>query len=63
MKIDLSYDERNIVKKALSVRVQELSQFSIECEKKGHKECMRQFAEMANEADAVLEKFYALDKK
>ena len=63
MKIDLSIKERDIIKKALSVRVQELSQFSIDCEKQGHKECMRQFAEMANDADKVLEKFYALDKE
>ena len=62
MKIDLSFKEREIIKKALTIRVQELSQFSIECETKGHKECMRQFAEMANDADAVLEKFVDLDK-
>lgn len=63
MKIDLSIKEREIIKKALTIRVQELSQFSRECETKGHKECMRQFIEMANDADAVLEKFYELDKE
>ena len=63
MKIDLSYDERQIVKKALRQRVEDMSNFSRDCDIKGHKECMREFAEMANKADAILDKFEALDKE
>ena len=57
MKIDLSRDDIRIIKRALSNRVQELSYYSRECEAKGQRACMVEFAEMANECEAVLNKF------
>lgn len=62
MKIDLSENEIRIIKRALSNRVQDLSYYSRECESKGQRACMVEFAEMANECDAVLNKFEKNDE-
>lgn len=59
MKIEVSQKELKIITKALRQRVEDLSRFSRDCEMQGKKACMIQFAEMANEADEVLDK---LDK-
>lgn len=57
MKFDLSENEVRIIKRALSNRVQDLSYYSRECESKGQRACMVEFAEMANECQEVLDKF------
>lgn len=62
MKIDLSKNEIEIIKRSLRNRVEDLSHFADECDRKGQRACCNEFLEMANDCDNVLEKFNDLDK-
>lgn len=58
MNITLSEKEAEIIRTALRNRIEDLTYFSRECERKRQSACMETFIEMANDTQNVLDKFY-----
>ena len=62
MKIDLSKKEIEIVKKSLRNRV-DLTRYADKCASQNQRTAENELLEMANDCDAVLEKFNDLDRR
>lgn len=62
MKIDLSKKEIEIVKKSLRNRVEDLTRYADKCASQNQRTAENELLEMANDCDAVLEKFNDLDR-
>lgn len=57
----LNENDVRIIKKALRQRIEDLTGFADELEKKGQKRAANQFLEMTNDVDQVLEKMEVHD--